>query len=81
MLDHVSIRPHGKGHYMAFDADGHALSGPAGSFDMAMSIAENALKQRAKRSRPCLCCSQTFLSEGPHNRMCDNCRTLSTGPF
>ena len=28
----------------------------------------------ARRSRPCLRCSQAFDSEGPHNRMCGQCR-------
>ena len=35
-----------------------------------------ALNDR-KRVRPCLCCSRLFTSEGPHNRLCDTCRTGS----
>ncbi len=34
---------------------------------------------RAKISRPCLCCGGRFWSEGPHNRMCTECRHLPTG--
>lgn len=28
---------------------------------------------KSKR-RPCLCCGRPFASEGPHNRLCKNCR-------
>lgn len=28
-------------------------------------------------TRPCLCCSTMFVSQGSHNRMCDRCRGLS----
>lgn len=31
-----------------------------------------------KTPRPCMCCKNTFLSEGPHNRLCKNCRHAST---
>jgi len=27
-----------------------------------------------RQERNCLCCNRTFLSAGPHNRMCDRCR-------
>lgn len=30
-----------------------------------------------KRTRPCLKCSSQFLSDGPHNRLCNSCRKLS----
>ncbi len=31
------------------------------------------------RRRPCLTCNREFLSEGPHNRMCDACRVEHDG--
>ncbi len=31
--------------------------------------------------RPCLRCRQPFLSEGPGNRMCGECRTVSVSPY
>lgn len=34
-----------------------------------------------KNMRPCLCCRAPFRSEGPHNRMCPKCRTVSVSPF
>lgn len=30
--------------------------------------------RRKKAKRACLCCRETFMSEGPHNRLCDRCR-------
>ncbi len=35
---------------------------------------------RCKR-RPCITCGETFMSEGPGNRMCDKCRANSTAIF
>lgn len=34
---------------------------------------------KALRERPCLCCGETILSEGPHHRMCQSCRRLDPG--
>lgn len=31
--------------------------------------------------RACLCCTNKFLSEGPHNRLCGRCRTKEKTPF
>ena len=31
----------------------------------------------ARRLRTCLCCRDSFLSDGPHNRMCTRCRGAS----
>ncbi|WP_300439310.1 hypothetical protein [uncultured Mameliella sp.] len=33
-----------------------------------------------RRLRPCLCCGAAFISEGPHNRMCNPCRS-GADPF
>jgi hypothetical protein len=45
------------------------------------------LKRRSKRfrktatskQRACLRCDRTFLSEGPHNRLCQTCREFLAG--
>lgn len=37
-----------------------------------------AAKAAGKTQRNCLCCRKAFMSEGPHNRMCDTCRRLGT---
>lgn len=31
--------------------------------------------------RPCMCCGGAFRSEGPHNRLCGNCRHNSVSPY
>ncbi len=31
--------------------------------------------------RACLCCGNEFRSEGPHNRLCQNCRGQSLSPL
>lgn len=33
--------------------------------------------QRPYHPRPCITCETEFMSEGSHNRMCDNCRRQS----
>lgn len=33
------------------------------------------------RERPCLCCRRPFMSEGPGNRLCSDCRALDVSPF
>lgn len=32
-----------------------------------------------QQTRSCMCCQQSFVSEGWHNRLCDKCRTKSEG--
>jgi hypothetical protein len=36
--------------------------------------ASKLAKQHGFRTRKCMCCSSTFMSEGPHHRMCNTCR-------
>jgi hypothetical protein len=35
-------------------------------------------KTVTRTPRKCMCCRNTFMSEGPHNRLCKNCRHEST---
>lgn len=37
------------------------------------------LSSRATTTRPCMCCTELFASEGIHNRLCQRCRTGSRG--
>ena len=41
---------------------------------------ERRERRRARQSRPCLRCGARFMSDGPHNRMCDRCRTVALPP-
>lgn len=34
-----------------------------------------------RRERPCMCCQNKFMSDGPHNRLCGRCRTKETSPY
>lgn len=38
-------------------------------------------KAPAKIERTCMRCRVTFLSEGPHNRLCGRCRQVSFSPY
>ncbi|MCL2346468.1 MAG: hypothetical protein FWC58_11535 [Desulfobulbus sp.] len=40
-----------------------------------------AASLRAAARRPCLCCGQPFVSEGPHNRLCVKCRARDVSPY
>lgn len=35
----------------------------------------------AARERPCLRCRRPFMSEGPGNRLCSECRGRNVSPF
>ena len=39
------------------------------------------LQRPARRERNCMCCGNTFMSDGPHNRLCGRCRTTTLSPF
>lgn len=43
-----------------------------------LGLAEGATR---KTRRDCLCCGNAFLSDGPHNRLCNRCRRIETTPF
>ena len=46
---------------------------------MAETAAHGLERKARQQPRPCLCCGQTFPSEGAHNRMCTDCRRLDMG--
>lgn len=41
----------------------------------------SGLKEIRTKTRTCLRCSRTFISEGDHNRLCDTCRKVSVSEF
>ncbi len=49
----------------------------ASSAKRVLADARRALTQRNERA--CLCCRQPFISQGPHNRLCDRCRRQDDG--
>lgn len=40
-----------------------------------------AKRKAAPKVRPCLCCNNNFLSAGPHNRLCLDCRRKDVSPY
>ena len=74
-LFRVEFMP-GRGHYVV-DPMGqrcsiYESSGRAEDIRHKKQTAFDAAKKR--KARACLCCGQSFQSEGSHNRMCDPCR-------
>lgn len=45
----------------------------------AQTAAEESRMAARGRTRPCMRCAVPFASEGPHNRMCDPCRSYANG--
>lgn len=43
--------------------------------------ASKATPRPAKTERPCMCCGNPFQSEGPHHRLCSECRRIPTTRF
>lgn len=68
---------HGVGHFV-FAPDGRSVAGPYPAKNRALADCRQMQADadaKAKRgARPCLCCRESFDSEGPHNRMCGPCR-------
>lgn len=63
-----------------------ALTGkPMGAIYRHLVKAENRdwleRRRRPEVQRACLRCRRLFASAGPHNRMCDACRTDSVSPY
>lgn len=53
------------------------VAGPFHSREMAEMAIDVIERRGRQRARPCLSCGQTFMSEGPHNRMCESCKTAA----
>ncbi len=65
--------------YMIF-RDGKLIPGRYGNRDSATYRMGNIARRLAEAAMPvipCLCCSTPFSSEGRHNRLCDDCRSMS----
>lgn len=38
-------------------------------------------RRKGSSERACMCCGKSFLSEGPHNRLCGACGRRSSSPY
>ncbi|WP_425072550.1 hypothetical protein [Sagittula sp. S175] len=71
---------HTSGGYAIVDPDGRVGKARYGNRAGAETRCENltqALKDGKKKRRPCITCGTKILSDGPHHRMCNPCRTRS----
>jgi hypothetical protein len=67
--------------YVVVDPEGRIVRQPGNNKDQAIA-ARDSLQAKADTAarrgpRACLCCGQSFASEGIHNRLCNPCRTKS----
>lgn len=62
----------GSSHFVT--KDGERCMGPFTSHGRALDVRDELIREARKRKRNCLTCTDEFMSEGPHNRMCDTCR-------
>jgi hypothetical protein len=53
------------------------ISAHNGYVEYYIGIEERRLKAEMARPRPCLCCGIEIRSEGPHHRLCNDCRARS----
>jgi len=56
--------------------DGEVVHGPA-CHARAHEALERLKREAQRKTRQCMTCSASFLSDGPHNRLCKSCRSLS----
>lgn len=66
--------------WAVFDDIGARVSARA-TFDVAMTTMElrnmEEVRRATERDRACMCCAETFLSEGVWNRLCPSCSASS----
>lgn len=65
--------------YVVIDEAGQPASARFHSYDRATGARDALIAQECVRERGCICCGESFASEGPHNRMCDSCRGATSG--
>ncbi|MBW4984777.1 hypothetical protein KZZ07_19740 [Mameliella sp. CS4] len=74
MSDPFEVKKSGYG-WAVFDRrTRNKVSPQVSSLRAAEDFCRDLNREARRRLRPCLCCGSPFLSEGPHNRMCDRCR-------
>lgn len=54
--------------------DDEVVQGPT-SRQIAEEAMDRLVRKSKQKRRNCMTCAKPFLSEGPHNRMCKDCRT------
>lgn len=67
-----TIKGSGTSHFVL--KDGVSVMGPFGTHSRAQDVRDELIRKDRMRKRPCMTCTTEFMSEGPHNRLCDACR-------
>lgn len=66
--------------WAAYDRLGVRVTQQRSHKELAEIDRDRLLAETGRKPRKCLCCKVEFHSEGAHNRLCDRCRKLDTGP-
>lgn len=61
--------------------DGEKVYGAVSARWRAEDALERMQREARLKERPCIRCSETFMSEGPHHRMCTACRAFASDVF
>ena len=67
--------------YAVMDATGRVVSQEYWDDERAEAAMNRIIRAARVVTRPCLCCRASFVSEGPHNRMCTSCRSSASDPY
>ncbi|MBN2631588.1 MAG: hypothetical protein JXR75_13740 [Rhodobacteraceae bacterium] len=69
------------GQYHVYSPDDEHVAGPFTDRNRALMTRDSRQRDadaRSKRgARACMCCGQSFDSDGPHNRLCGTCRVMA----
>lgn len=58
-----------------------AIAKALGRAESSVSRRVETLTRVRPATRACMCCRNPFQSDGPHNRLCNRCRTKEKTPF
>ena len=77
----MTLDVQGSGTTYYVERDGVTAAGPFTTRWRAEDVRDDMVRKAKAKVRPCITCQTDFHSEGPHNRMCDSCRSGETvGP-
>ncbi|MDO9639652.1 MAG: hypothetical protein Q7J44_14020 [Pseudotabrizicola sp.] len=79
-LAKFTVEPSRSG-YLVYTPDREVAAGPFTDRNRALMDCDHRQQEadakRKRGPRPCMCCTQIFESDGPHNRLCAGCRLAS----
>ncbi|WP_226557798.1 hypothetical protein [Salipiger thiooxidans] len=66
------------GWHVVVDGRDNIVSAPRSSYAQSTELVDELTKRARQKKRNCMCCGGFFMSEGPHNRLCNPCRARGT---